>query len=181
MPGLGDGKTSLQPDEQRRLRRVAPLIEDSPIEADAEILDAAAVRRAKRQTKQRLAGSAVERACGGAALGELRAVGQDDGRTYDQAEIVEDTELGAHVEPARALDVARHLHPGDAARRRRVDRRILRLAQHHGALPAVLIAEREVQVEAAVDVEGVDDVRHLRRFPQDARLGRALRLDRRAR
>ena len=61
MHGLRHREAALDADDQRGIRRVSPLIEHTPIDADTQVLDAAPIGRGERQTEERLPRCAVER------------------------------------------------------------------------------------------------------------------------
>src|SRR5690606_28206979 len=90
--GLRHGQARLGADQQARRRPVAALVEDAPVDPDAEKLDAATVGRVEGQAEERHARRAVERGRAGAARLERDAVREHDRHAQDQRQVVIQTE-----------------------------------------------------------------------------------------
>jgi hypothetical protein len=102
---------------------------------------------------------------------ELAIVRQDDRHAHDQRDVTEQADFRARIQAARRLAVAGDLQRvlGVPTRGQpRLDDRAF--AADLGALPGVLVAERKMQIELILAVEGVHHLRDLARLCQDERL-----------
>ena len=162
---LEDVEIGVEPERPGRLGVVALLVEDRPLNPQAEVLQAFAGRAledGRRRARCRLVGRVDPvadegRVAGVDALieGQVVRLREDDGEIDVQADVPEDAEVGAQIEEIgrlRVLEVAHHL---------RVVAVALELAVDGGAAGVVEPGGGEVEVEGVVLIERGDDPGHL--------------------